>query len=125
MWHLFVNRVCGNIGGDDDGGGNHHYVCEDDGDIVVGGDNNNDDDEVLTWPLSSSLCLVFGHFGLWSSFFLPNTSSSAEMSLILRTECAVKSVSSPRQIFFFFTSPFPFQMNKSDVLSRYESLSDT
>lgn len=52
MWHLFVNRVCGNIGD-----GNHHYVCEDDGDIVVGGDNNNnDDDEVLTWPLSSSLC---------------------------------------------------------------------
>lgn len=31
----------------------------------------------------------------------------------------------PGRFFFFFTSPSPFQMNKSDVLSRYESLSDT
>lgn len=56
-----------------------------------------EDDEVLTLPLPSSLRI----WSLWPlGIFLPKTSSSAEMSLILRTECALKSVSPPWQISF-------------------------
>lgn len=63
--------------------------------------------------MKSSLCLSHPpSVRIWSfwplGIFLPNTSSSAEMSLILRTECALKSVSSPWQFFFVHVSiPIP------------------